>query len=92
MKHSILISALFAALALTACEKQPTVVNVPTPATVPGPAGPTGATGDRGNAGATGATGSQGYQGNDGNKGATGATGSGTTLIVIPPAASAPAN
>ncbi len=83
MNHSILISALFAALALTACEKQPTVVNVPTPATVPGPAGPTGA---------TGATGSQGYQGNDGNKGATGAPGSGTTLIVVPPAASAPAN
>lgn len=74
MNRSILISALFAAFALSACEK-PTVVNVP--ATTPGPAGPTGATGS---------------QGATGNQGATGKSGDGSTLIVIPPAASAPAN
>ena len=70
-------SMLIAALSLAACEK-PTVVNVPaTPVAVPGPAGPQGATGDQG------ATGTQG---------ATGKSGDGTTVIVMPPAASAPAN
>ncbi len=73
MNHSILISALLAALSLTACEK-PTVVNVPpssttavpVPVPVPGPAGPTGATGDPGKPGSS-------------------------TVIVVEPAASAPA-
>jgi len=91
MNHSILISALFGALALAACDK-PTVVNVPVPVAVPGPAGPQGATGSTGNTGNTGATGSTGAMGNDGSQGATGKTGSGTTLIIVPPAASAPAN
>lgn len=76
MKHAILLTALLATLGLTACDK-PTVVNVPTPVTTPGPAGPTG------NTGATGATGSMG---------ATGKTGEGNTVIVVPPAASAPTN
>ena len=89
MNHSILISALLAAASLTACEK-PTVINVPaTPVAVPGPAGPQGATGNQGNDGSKGATGTQGMEG---SKGETGKTGSGTTLIVVPPAASAPAN
>jgi len=97
MNHSILISALFGALALAACDK-PTVVNVPVPVAVPGPAGPQGATGETGSTGgtggtgATGNTGATGAMGNDGNQGATGKTGSGTTLIIVPPAASAPAN
>jgi hypothetical protein len=77
MNRSMLMAALLATLSLAACEK-PTVVNVPaTPVAVPGPAGPPGAAGDQG------ATGSQG---------ATGKPGEGTTLIVIPPAASAPTN
>lgn len=82
MNHPIPILALFAALALGACQK-PDVVIAPTtpvavPVPVPGPAGPTGATGS---------------QGNDGNTGATGKTGGGTTVVVVPGApASAPAN
>jgi len=77
MKNSTLILALLATLALAACDRKPTVVNVPaTPVAVPGPAGPQGATGSEG---ATGST------------GATGKSGDGTTVIVMPPA-SAPAN
>ena len=77
MNRSMLISALFSALTLVACDR-PTVVAVPaTPTAVPGPAGPQGATGDKGTSG---------------NTGATGKTGDSTTLIVVPPAASAPAN
>lgn len=77
MNHTMLISALLATLSLVACER-PTVVTVPaTPVAVPGPAGPQGATGS---------------QGAEGLKGDTGKTGSGTTLIVIPPAASSPTN
>lgn len=78
MSRFLMIGAVCATLTLVACDK-PTVVNTP-PATVvvPGPAGPTGATG---NTGATGSTGSTG---------ATGAAGDGTTVIVLPPAASAP--
>jgi hypothetical protein len=78
----VLLSSLFAAVALGACNP-PTVVNMPAPAPAPGPAGPTGATGDTGSTGNTGATGAVG---------ATGRTGDGTTVIVIPPAASAPSN
>ncbi|MDO9164818.1 hypothetical protein [Rhodoferax sp.] len=82
MKHTMLISALLATLALAACDR-PTVVNVPaTPVAVPGPAGPTGATGSQG---------ATGTQGDEGSKGATGKTGDSTTIIVMPPA-SAPAN
>jgi hypothetical protein len=80
MNRSILISALLSTLSLAACEK-PTVVNVPatpaaTPAAVPGPAGPQGATGSQGTAGSAGETGKTGD----------------TTVIVVPPAASAPTN
>jgi hypothetical protein len=76
MNRSILTSALLGTLSLVACEK-PTVVNVPaTPVAVPGPTGPQGATGDQGTAGTAGAPGKSGDS---------------TTLIVVPPAASAPA-
>ncbi|OIQ86769.1 collagen triple helix repeat [mine drainage metagenome] len=85
MNRTLLISALFAALSLSACDK-PTVVNVPpSPAAVPGPAGPTGATGN------TGAQGDTGLQGNEGTKGETGKSGDGTTTNVTPPAVPAPA-
>lgn len=77
MNRSMLILALFAAVSLTACDKQPTVVTVPaTPVAVPGPAGPQGATGS---------------QGTEGGKGETGKSGDGTTVVVTP-GASAPAN
>lgn len=80
MNHSILISSLLAALSLAACDK-PTVVNTPpVVVAVPGPAGPQGATG------------SQGSQGTEGMKGETGKPGSGTTVVLVPPMASAPTN
>ena len=98
MNRSILISALFAALSLTACDK-PTVVNAPgTPVAVPGPAGPAGDTGVKGNTGNQGDTGVQGNTGNQGdtgiqgNKGDTGKAGEGTTVVVVPPAEPVPAN
>ena len=97
MKHTLLISAMLAALSLVACERA-TVINVPpTPVAVPGPAGATGATGATGSQGATGSAGDQGIQGNQGNqgndgtKGVAGKTGGSTTVIVMPPA-SAPSN
>ena len=40
MNRSILMLALVAALGLSACERQPTVVTVPAPVAEPGPAGP----------------------------------------------------
>lgn len=93
MNHSMSLLALLAAVSLTACDR-PTVINNPTtPVAVPGPAGATGATGDTGSTGATGNTGNTGYTGatgNTGNTGATGKSGEGTTVIVVPPAASAP--
>lgn len=79
----VLLSSLFAAAALGACNP-PTVVNMPAPAPVPGPPGPAGATGDTGSAGSAGATGAMGASGPTGD-----AT---TTVIVVPPAASAPSN
>ena len=82
MNRSMLMAALLAALSLAACDR-PSVVTVPVPVAVPGPAGPTGATG---NTGSTGDTGSTGYTG---ATGATGKPGDGTTVIVMP-AASAP--
>jgi hypothetical protein len=78
MNRSILLLALTATLSLAACDKQPVVVNVPPAA--PGPAGATGATGATGNTGNTGAAGD------------TGKAGDGTTVIVMPPAASAATN
>lgn len=97
MKYSIIFAAVLSALAVSACDKKPTVV---TPAVVtvpvPGPAGPTGATGSSGmtgQTGASGATGSTGYTGATGSSGGTGATGAtgepgktgGETVIVVPP-------
>ncbi len=101
MNRFLLTSALLASLlGLAACDRPATVVNVPAPVAVPGPAGPQGAAGNDGATGATGSTGTTGNTGNtgyqgapgaDGAKGATGKTGDGTTVIVMP-AASAPAN
>ena len=89
MKPTLFSITLLSLLGLAACDR-PTVVNVPPPTVaVPGPAGPTGATGATGNTGSTGSTGSTGETG---NTGATGRPGDGTTVIVIPPAASAPTN
>lgn len=78
MNKTMLMAALLAAVGLAACDR-PAVIAVPVG--VAGPAGPAGATG------ATGGTGSPGY---DGVKGDTGKAGTDTTVIVLPPAASAP--
>lgn len=95
MKTIYLAAVLMTTLGLAACEKQPVVVNVPTPVAVPvavpGPAGPQGTAGTDGGQGATGATGGTGATGITGATGATGSTGDGTTVIVMPPA-STPAN
>ena len=80
MNHTLLISAVIATLSLAACDR-PTVVTVPV--AVPGPAGPQGATGSQG---------ATGYQGAEGVQGETGKTGDGTTVIVVPAEAAAPAN
>jgi hypothetical protein len=77
-RSMLMMAALFAALSLGACQR-PTVINVPAPEAVPGPAGATGATGATGEKGTTGTTGS------------TGTSGENTTVIVMPPAASEPA-
>ena len=90
MNHTISMLALLATVSLTACDR-PTVINNPTtPVAVPGPAGATGATGSTGATGNTGNTGYTGATGNTGSTGATGKSGDGTTVIVMPPAASAP--
>lgn len=77
MNHSLLISSLLATLALVACDK-PTVVNVPatpsTPVAVPVPVPVPGPAGPQGEAGRPGQPGQSGD----------------TTVIVVPPAASAP--
>jgi hypothetical protein len=88
MNRSILtlLLALVGALSLVACDR-PTVITVPGPmVAVPGPAGPAGPPGVTGNQG------SQGYQGADGSKGDPGKAGEANTVIVMPPAASAPTN
>jgi len=93
MNRSTLMLALVAALGLSACERQPTVVTVPAPAAEPGPAGPQGepgVQGDTGNTGYTGQTGAQGdtgmmgQTGETGMMGQTGETGPNTTVIVEP--------
>ena len=81
MNRLIIITALLAAFSLAACDKEPTVVNVP--AGTPGPAGPTGATGSEG---VQGSQGDAGAKGTTGNKGETGKSGDSTTVIVTPPA------
>ena len=75
----LLAAALFATLGLAACDRPATVV-VPAVVTVPvpGPAGPTGEAGPPGNPGAPR------VQGNARKSGRS------TTVIVVPPAASAP--
>jgi len=89
MNHTLLIAAFTATLSLAACDR-PTVVTVPaTPAAVPGPAGPQGEAGSKGETGDQGAT---GYQGNEGVQGETGQSGDGTTVIVVPAEAAAPAD
>ena len=96
MNPSKLLLLLSATAALTACDRTPpTVITVPAPApgVVPGPPGPQGATGNTGSTGSQGNQGNDGLKGNTGNTGNTGSTGKpgeGTTVIVIPPAASAP--
>ncbi|MFA5083515.1 MAG: hypothetical protein WC474_13270 [Hydrogenophilaceae bacterium] len=99
MNHTILIPTLFAMLSLGACDRAPTVINMPAEqVAVPGPMGPQGDTGSQGaqgmmgNEGMQGNRGMQGYQGNEGSQGATGETGKtgdATTIVVVPPA---PAN
>lgn len=89
MNRSLLLISLFAATSLAACNK-PEVVVVPTP--VAGPAGPAGPAGNTGNTGSTGATGYTGDTGATGATGDKGRTGGDTTVVVVQPAASAPAN
>ncbi|ADI29356.1 Collagen triple helix repeat protein [Methylotenera versatilis 301] len=101
MNNSILMTALVAALFLSACDKTPVVVNVPAETVVvPGPAGPAGKAGeqgvdgnkgDKGNMGNTGVQGNEGIQGDTGQAGETGKSGD-TTVIITPPAEPAPAN
>ena len=95
------MTALVAALFLSACDKTPVVVNVPAETVVvPGPAGPAGKAGEQGvdgNKGDKGNTGNTGVQGNEGIQGDTGQAGEtgksvDTTVIITPPAEPAPAN
>ena len=84
MSKYLLVSAMLAALGLTACDR-PTVIVPATPVVVPGPAvpgpaGPQGATGSQGVGGNTGNTGATGSQGDTGKTGA----GGGTAVIVVP--------
>ena len=92
------LTALVASITLVACDRTVVAVPVSVPTPVPGPAGPTGATGatgdtgNTGNTGNTGSTGATGSTGNTGDTGARGRTGGDTTVLVLPPAASAPTN
>ena len=88
MKLALLLTAALSTLALTACDREPVVVNPP-PATVvvPGPAGPageTGATGAQGSTGSTGTAGDTGSAGAQGETGEKGRTGGDTSVIVVP--------
>ena len=88
MKLALLLTAALSTLALTACDREPVVVNTP-PATVvvPGPAGPageTGATGAQGSTGSTGTAGDTGSAGAQGETGEKGRTGGDTSVIVVP--------
>lgn len=98
MNRIPLFALLLAAAGLTACQKTEVPAQAPPPAVVvvPGPAGATGATGATGDTGRAGQTGQTGQTGDTGGTGATGATGAtgrtgdGTTIVVVPRAASAP--
>ncbi len=101
MKRSLVLVPMLALLGLAACDRTPTVVAVPVPSPVAGPAGPagptgatgdTGSTGNTGNTGNTGSTGSTGSTGDTGATGERGRTGSGTTVVIVPAPASAPSN
>ena len=94
MKNTILITALFLGVSLTACDKTtvdktPDTVIVPVP--IAGPAGATGATGAIGEKGTTGQSGDEGIQGkpgrtgDEGMKGEPGNPGGDTTIIIPPP-------
>jgi Collagen triple helix repeat (20 copies) len=86
-RHALLCATVLSALSLAACQKSEVVPQPVVVTPVPGPAGVSGATG------ATGSTGSTGSTGATGSPGEQGATGSGgTTVIVVPPAASGPTN
>ena len=78
MKHTLLASAVFAAITLSACDK-PTVVTVPVPTPAPTPPTTVVVPGPQGAPGATGAPGA------DGAKGEPGKPGDSTTVIVTPP-------
>lgn len=98
MKLALLLTAALSTLALTACDREPVVVNTP-PATVvvPGPAGPAGETGATGAQGSTGSTGSTGTAGDTGSAGAQGETGEkgrtgGDTAVIVVPAPPATTN
>lgn len=84
MNRTLIVSLLLASSALAACQKSEVVpVPVATPpvvVAVPGPAGEPGKPGPVGDPGRPGAPGEPGKPG------------SGTTVIVVPGAASAPAN
>lgn len=89
-RHALLCALVLSVSALAACQKSEVAPSPPPPVvvtTVPGPAGATGATGATGANGATGSTGSMGATG---EQGATGRGGS--TVIIVPPPASAPTN
>ena len=89
MHRTPLCALLLAAASLTACQRTEVPAQSPPPpavVVVPGPAGAMGATG------ATGDTGQTGQTGQTGDTGSTGKSGDGTTVIVVPRAASAPTN
>ena len=86
MNRTPLCALLLAAASLTACQRTEVPAQSPPPpavVVVPGPAGAMGA---------TGATGDTGQTGQTGDTGSTGKSGDGTTVIVVPRAASAPTN
>jgi hypothetical protein len=94
MNQYILITLMLATLGLAACDK-PTVVNVPPPESIPGPAGEQGVQGNQGDTGVRGIPGNdgrQGYQGESGVQGDTGEAGEDSTVIVMPPDSSTPSN
>jgi hypothetical protein len=94
MNQYILIAVMLATFGLAACDK-PTVVNVPPPESIPGPAGEQGVQGNQGDTGVRGIPGSDGRQGNQGETGVqgdAGETGDDTTVIVMPPDSSTPNN
>ncbi len=92
-RPALLCAAILSVTALSACQKSEVVPPAPSVIVLPGEPGASGATGATGATGSMGATGSPGYTGATGETGARGEAGKGgTTVIVVPPAASAPTN